>query len=126
MFLAGKRLDIQFCVKESAREVGEPFCSRHAEGKAWSDVDTLHMMVDSDCATNKVDRKSTSACVAQLGVCTVLSYSRTQGSPALSSAEAERCEGLFMCAVARELGPELKLALHCHDLSAIRKSVWDA
>ena len=74
-------------------------------------------MVDSDWASDKVDRRSTSACVAQLGVCTILSYSQTQGSPALSSAEAERCEGLFMCAVARELGLELKLVWHCHDLS---------
>ena len=77
------------------------------------------MMVDSDWATNKVDRRSTSACVAQLGVCTILSYSRTPGPPALSSAEAQRREGLFMCAVARELGLERKLALHCHDLSAL-------
>ena len=72
-------------------------------------VDTMQMLVDSDWATDFVDRRSTSAGVAQLMVCTLLIYSRTQGSPTLSSAEAERCEGLFMCAVARELGPELKL-----------------
>ena len=33
----------------------------------WKDVDTLQMMVDSDWATGKVDRESTSAGVAQLG-----------------------------------------------------------
>ena len=77
-------------------------------------------MVDSDWATDKVDRRSTSAGVAQLGGCTIITYSRTQRSPAaLSSAEAEghplgsgAYEGLFICAVAKELGVELKLTLH--------------
>ena len=53
------------------------------------EVDILQMMVDNDWATDKVDRRSTSAGVAQLGGCTILTYSRTQGSPALSSAETE-------------------------------------
>ena len=77
------------------------------------EIDTLQMMVDSDWATDKVDRISTSAGVAQLGGCTILTYSRT---PALSSAEAEgyalgsgACEGLFICAVAKELSVDLKL-----------------
>ena len=85
----------------------------------WKDVDTLQMMVDSDGVTDKVDRRSTSAGVARLGGCTIITYSRTQGSPAMSSAEAEgyalgsgACEGLFICAVAEELGVKLKLALH--------------
>ena len=55
----------------------------------WKDVDSLQMMVDSDWATDKVDRRSTSAGVAQLGGCTIITKSRTQGSPAMSSAEAE-------------------------------------
>ena len=83
----------------------------------WKDVDTLQMVVDSDWATDKVDRRSTSA--APLGGCTIITYSRTQGSPAMSSAEAEgcalgsgACEGLSICAVAKELGIELKMAPH--------------
>ena len=85
--------------------------------ESWKDVDTLQMMVDSDWATDKVDRRSTSAGVAQLGGCTIITYCRTQGSPAMSSAEAYAlgsgaCEGLFICAVAKEFGVELKLALH--------------
>ena len=85
----------------------------------WKDVDTLQMMVDRDLATGKVDRRSTSAGVAQLGGCTIITCSRTQGSPATPSAEAEgyalgsgACEGLFVSAVANELGIELQLALH--------------
>ena len=54
----------------------------------WEGIDTLQMMVDSDWATDKVDRRSTSAGVAQLG-CTIFTYRRTQASPAMSSAEAE-------------------------------------
>ena len=38
----------------------------------WKDVDTLQMMVDSDWATDKVDRRFTSAGVAQLGGCTII------------------------------------------------------
>ena len=70
--------------------------------ETWKDVETLQMLVDSVWATDKVDRGSTSAGVAQLGGCTIITYSRMQGSPALSSAEAEgdglgrgACEGLF-------------------------------
>ena len=79
----------------------------------WKDVDTLQMMVDSDWATDQVDRRSTSA-------------NRTQGSPAISSAEAEgyalgsgACEGLFTHAVAKELGIELNLALHSDSTATI-------
>ena len=81
-------------------------------------------MVDSDWATDKVGRRSTSAGVAQLGGCTMFTYSRTQGSPAMSSAEAEgnalgsgACEGLFICGVAKELGMESKLALNSDSTS---------
>ena len=90
------------------------------------EIDTLQMMVDSDWATDKVDRRSTSAGVAQLGGCTILTYSRTLGSPALSSAEAEgyalgsgACEGLFICAVAKELSVDLKLVVYSYSTSTI-------
>ena len=83
-------------------------------------------MVDSDSATDKMDPRSTSAGVAQLGGCTIITYSRTQGSPAMSSAEAEGYalgsgarERLFICAVAKELGVELKLALHIDSTATI-------
>ena len=125
MFIAAERPDIQFWVKECARAVqsssardmqrAKRVC-RHLMGtrdwtlelEPWKDVDTLQMMVHSDWATDTVDRRS-----AQLGGCTIITYSRTQGSPAVSSAEAEvyalgsgACEGLFICAVAEELGVE--------------------
>ena len=84
------------------------------------------MMVDSDWATDKADRRSTSAGIAQLGGCTILSYSRTQGSPALSSAEAEgyalgsgACEGLFICSVAKELSFDLKLVVYSDSTATI-------
>ena len=136
MFLANERSDIQYCVKECARGVQNPSARDMQRAKRicrylmgtrdwtmslepWKDVDTPKMFVDSDWATDKVDRRSTSAGIAQFGGCTILSYIRTQGSPALSSAEAEgyalgsgACEGLFICAVAKELNIDLKLALH--------------
>ena len=119
------------------------FSSRHTEGKEHlqishghtrmdieaeplKNVDTLQMLVDIDWATDKADRRSTSAGVAQLGGCTIITHSRTQGSPALSSAEAEGyalgsevCEGLCICAVAKEVGVELKLALHSDSTATI-------
>ena len=86
----------------------------------------VQMMVDSDWATDKVDRRSTSAGVALLGGCTILSYNRTQGSPALSSAEAEgyalgsgACEGLFICSVAKELSVDLKQVVHSDSTATI-------
>ena len=131
MFIAAARPDIQFCVLECARGVQSPsardmqrakrICRYLMGTRDWTvmleplkDVDSLQMMVDSDWTTDKVDRRSTSAGVAQLGGCTIITYSRTQGSPAMSSAEAEgyalgsgACEGLFICAVAKELGGEV-------------------
>ena len=95
MFIAAERPDIQFCVKECARGVQSPssrdmqramrIC-RYLMGtrewslklEPWKDVDTLQVVVDSDGATDKVGRRSTSAGVAQLGGCTISTYSRTQ------------------------------------------------
>ena len=135
MFLADERPDIQYCVIECTRGVQSPsvrdmqrakrMCRYLMGTRDWTlnlepdrEIDTLQMMVDSDWATDKVDGRSTSAGVAQLGGCTILTYSRTQGSPALSSAEAEgyalgsgACEGLFICAVAKELSVDLKLKI---------------
>ena len=143
MFLAAERPDTQFCVKECVTRVGNPsardmqrakrICryrmgtrDRTLKLEPWKDVDTLQIMVDSDWATEKVDRRSTSAGVAQLGGCTIITHIRTQGSPAMSSAEAEgyalgsgACDGLFICAVAKELGIELKLPLHSDSTATI-------
>ena len=99
MFIAAERPDIQFCVKESAKGVQSPSARDMQRAKCicrflmstrdwtkklepWKDVDTLQRMVDND-------RRSTSAGVAQIGGCTVITYSRTQGSPAMSSAATE-------------------------------------
>ena len=149
MFLANERPDIQVCVKECARGVQSPSARDMQRAKRicrylmgtgdWTlrleldrEIDTLQMMVDSDWATDKVDRRSTSAGVAQLGGCTILTYSRTQGSPALSLAEAEgyvlgsgACEGLFICAVAKELSVDLKLVVHSDSTATISQhSKW--
>ena len=149
MFLANERPDIQFCVKECARGVQNPSARDMPRAKRicrylvgtrnwtlelepWKDVDrlqlldTLQMIVDSDWATDKLNRRSTSAGVAQLGGCTILTYSRSQGSPALSSAEAEgyalgsgACEGLFICSVAKELSVDLKLVVYSDSTATI-------
>ena len=88
MFLANERPDIQHCVKECARGVQNPsardmqrakrICRYLMGTRDWTlnlepdrEIDTLQMMVDSDWATDKVDRRSTSAGVAQLGGCTI-------------------------------------------------------
>ena len=96
------------------------FGSRHAEGKAylqiphrysgldaeklepWSEVDTLQVLVDSGWATDKMDRISTSAGVAQIVGCTILCLSR---APLPAEAEEHAvgsgaCGGLFICTVA--------------------------
>ena len=143
MFLAYERPDIQYCVKECARGVQSPSARamqrakrncRYLKGtRDWTlklepdrEIDTLQMMVDSDWATDKVDRRSTSAGVAQLGGCTMLTYSRTQGSPALSSAEAEgytlgsgACEGLLIGTAAKELSVDLKLVVYSESTATI-------
>ena len=56
----------------------------------------------------------------------MLFYSRTQWSPALLSADAEgyalgsgACEGLFICAVAKELSVDLKLVVHSDSTATI-------
>ena len=132
MPLAGERPDIEFCVKECARGVESPSAGdmqrakrtcRHLMGTRYWKLKLepwkVQMLVDSDWATDKVDRRSTSAGVAQLGGCTILSCGQTQGSPALSSEKAEGYAlgsgaraGLFICAVLKELGVDLKLASH--------------
>ena len=135
MFLASERPDIQFCVKECARGVQSPsvrdmqrakrICRYLMGTRDWTlrlepdrEIDTLQMMVDSDWATDKVDRRSTSAGIAQLGGCTILSYSRTQGSPALSSAEAEGY-ALGSGACAKELSFDLKLVVYSDSTATI-------
>ena len=92
MFLANERPDFHSCVKECARGVQSPsirdmqrakrICRYLMGTRDWTlrlepdrEINTLHMMVDSDWATDKADRRSTSAGVAQLGGCTILSYS---------------------------------------------------
>ena len=143
MFLANERPDIPYCVKDCARGVQSPsardmqrakrICRYLMGTREWTlklepdrEIDTLQMMVDSDWATDKVERRSTSAGVAQLGGCTMLTYSRTQGSLALSSAEAEgyalgsgAYEELFICTVAKELSVDLKLVVYSDSTATI-------
>jgi hypothetical protein len=52
-------------------------------------AETLVMYTDSDWADDKDDRKSVSGGALMMYGCTILSYTRTQKTPALSSAEAE-------------------------------------
>ena len=66
----------------------------------WKDVDTLQMMVDSDWATDRVDRRSTSAGVAQLGGCLTAEHR-----------DRRQCHQLKRV--------ELKLALHSDSTATI-------
>ena len=74
--------------------------------ETWKVVDTLQMMVDSGWATDKVDRRSTSAGVAQSSL-TAEHRDRRQCRRQKAEGYAlgsGACEGLFVCAVAKELG----------------------
>ena len=137
MVMAAERPDIQFCVKECARGVQSPPARDMQRAKRicrclmgtrdwtlklepWKDVDSLQMMVDSDYATDKVDRRSTSAGVAQLGGCTIITCTaehrnrqrcRRQKLRDMHS-EAVHAKDSASVLWQKSLEVELKLALH--------------
>ena len=128
MYIAHERCDVQFAAKEIARgaaklstgdivrikRVGRYLAgARKMENILVPDEKTsleLQVCVDSDWATSKVDRRSTSCGHIFLNGALLTSYSRTQATPALSSGEAElyamgagTCEGLLIQSMVREM-----------------------
>ena len=78
-----------------------------------SKAGVIDCYVDSDWATDKISRRSTSGGMLMYAGALVLSYSRTQTTVATSSAEAELyatgsgvCEGMLCAAIFKELNEE--------------------
>ena len=91
-----------------------------------SKAGVIDCFVDSDWATDKVSRKSTSGGMVLYAGALVLSYSRTQTTVATSSAEAELyatgsgvCEGMLCGAIMKELGEEPQVRVHSDSTAGI-------
>jgi hypothetical protein len=107
MYLAQDRLDAQFSVKQLARSMSAPTQAdftavkralRYLAGRrvltyrfdvSMADYAQPCVYVDSDWAGCRVTRRSTSGGILCLGAACVGSWSKTQSTVALSSAEAE-------------------------------------
>ena len=90
----------------------------------------LHCFVDSDWAGCRTTRKSTSGTVVQILGCTIHHFSKTQGSIATSSAEAElyaigsgTAEVLGLLNFVQESKLAAKTTLHVHTDSSSAKSI---
>ena len=105
-FLAIDRTDIQYAVKEIARDISKPKASswkalvrlgKYLRGRPrliikykWQPhSDMINSFTDSDWAGDRIGRKSTSGGLIQLGCHCIKSWSSTQTVIALSSGEAE-------------------------------------
>jgi hypothetical protein len=136
MYIAHERCDVQFAAKEIARgaaklstgdivrikRVGRYMAgTRQMENILAPDAKTIFdlvVCVDSNWATDKVDRRSTSCGHIFVNGALVTSYSRTQPVPALSSGEAElyalgtgTCEGLLIQSLIRELPIDMEVEM---------------
>ncbi len=92
----------------------------HAKPVAWflqakGDIREITVIVDSDWASNPLDRRSIAADLVCLGGAPVAHWSRTQASTALSSAEAElvavcegMCEGLGVLNILKRLSSDFE------------------
>ena len=142
-YLAQDRPDIQYSVKEIARRMATPTgrdwgllkrLARYLVGAprgvthfGWQTMPkSFDVFVDSDWAGCTATRRSTSGGAARCGWHTVKSWSTTQATVALSSAEAElysltkgAAQALGLMAMARDLGQELQAMLHCDASAAI-------
>ena len=134
-FLASDRVDIQFAVKELAKDMANPKLS------SWAALERLgrylkrrprailkyhyqpatnmvNVSTDADWAGDQISRKSTSGGILQFGSHVVKSWSSTQSVIALSSGESEfysivkGCsQGLGLRSLLMDLGVESKVKL---------------
>ena len=142
-YLAQDRLDVQFAVKEIARRMSSPKegdmgllrrLARYLIGApraiyayAWqSNTTGLDAYVDSDWAGCKGSRRSTSGGALSRGQHLLKSWSTTQATIALSSAEAElyslvkgAAQTLGMMALARDLGVSLQATVNTDASAAL-------
>ena len=130
LFISSERCDLQYSTKEVARGMSRPTVEDFGRLKKVCRylLGTKEMKsllrprkelglrltdnVDSDWAGDKISRKSTSSCHLFLAGALVHAHSRTQGTAALSSPEAEiyamgsgACEGLLVKSFLEELLP---------------------
>ena len=126
-YLAQDRMDIQFAVKEIARRMANPRdgdmamltrLAKYLTGApravycyAWQAHQQLDAFVDSDWAGCVGSRRSTSGGILSRGCHVIKTWSTTQATVALSSAEAElyslvrgAAQALGMIALAHDLG----------------------
>ena len=146
MFIAQERCDITYAAKEIARCTANPTvndltrtkrAARYLAGtrdyenvlkpdqkEQW----TVLGRVDSDWASDKVARRSTSCGHIFVNEAMVGQYARTQGTPAISSAEAElyavcsgTCEAVFVKTILQEIPeePSVEVILESDSQAAI-------
>ncbi len=100
-----------------------------------SKAGVVDSFVDSDWATDKVSRNSTSGGMLMYAGALVLSFSRTQTTVAPSSAEAEFyatgsgvCEGTLCASILKELGEDPQVRVHSDSTAGIsaqsRLGLW--
>ena len=142
-YLAQDRLDVQFAVKEIARRMSSPKegdmgllrrlakyligAPRAIYAYVWqSDTARLEAYVDSDWAGCKGSRRSTSGGALCRGQHLLKSWSTTQATIALSSAEAElyslvkgAAQTLGLMALARDLGVSLEATVNTDASAAL-------
>jgi len=131
-YLAADRPDIQFAVKECAKHMSNPTeeswiklkkLARYLKGKPrsvtkyyWQEATSkLTIFSDANYAGDKKSRKSTSGGCIMIGGHLIKSWSKSQTTVALSSAESElyacikaSCEGLGMLSMMKDYGFTMK------------------
>ena len=142
-YLAQDRPDLQYAVKEVARRMSSPKqgdwilmkrvgrylvgAPRAVQEFPWQELqDQLHTYVDSDWAGCKTSCRSTNGGVAKIGWHLIKSWSTTQATVAMSSAEAElyamtkgAANSLGFMAMAADLGVTLNATVHCDASAAL-------
>ncbi len=142
-YLAQDRPDLQFAAKEVSRRMARPSCRdwqllkrvgrylvgapRAVQAFAWQHCPGVYdTFVDSDWAGCAATCRSTSGGAVKLGWHTIKTWSSTQATVAMSSAEAElfsltkgTSNTLGLMSVARDLGMQLDATVHSDASAAL-------
>ena len=144
LFIAHDRADIAYATKEISRGMKTPTdgdlvrlkrVGRYLVNKKDYKLNLVGNLAkdgivdgfgDSDWATDKVTRRSTSGGMLLYADALVLSFSRTQTTVATSSAEAELystgsivCEGMLCAAILKELNDDVLVKIHSDSTAGI-------
>ena len=142
-YLAADRSDIQYAVKEICKKMSAPVASdwrklkrlakylvKHPRMVQKYDLqeptDDVRVYSDSDWAGCRKSRKSTSGGAIMIGAHCIRSWSKTQATIALSSAEAElvalvkaTCEGIGMSSLLRDIGRKSRIQVYADASAAL-------